>query len=275
MFSNYLLRLYILLLHLPHPLLASTPGTLALFIDVVCGQASIINPTVNLPVDTCLVTPGASGIAVETLPPCTIGNATLILYRDKSCAKQDTSGIKFDQENCYFDGPNVPAVMFACKQDAKGTVATATTTASAGSSILPVAPGSPATPSPGGPTDQATPTSNGASTTSTTNPSPIASNSSPTKTPSADGSSGGSGSGLSQKEQIIVGIVVPVAAIVVALLAWWFPCMQRKRRHDQAEQHQMMHSPPHGFVLPAASAGENPDQGPRSLGWHGYEGRPW
>lgn len=273
MLSNGLLPLYILLHHFALPLLASIPGSLALFLDSSCYQASIINPSVNVPVDTCLVTPGAEGIAIETLPPCTSGNATLILYKDTSCANQDTSGIQFSLEKCSFDGGGVPAVLFACNQAAKGAIATAISTVSAGSSSLPITVNTPVPTSPGGTAEQTTPASNGASTTSTTASSTTASNSSQTNTKSGGNGSGSAGSGLSQKGQIALGIVLPVATIVVALLTWWFPCRKRRRRHGQADQYNLVQSPSHGLARPIALPGEN-HQGPRFLGVQGYEGRP-
>ncbi|KAK3176911.1 hypothetical protein OEA41_008237 [Lepraria neglecta] len=237
----YLLPLYILLHHLPVRSLASAPGTLALFLDDICSQASIINPSVHVPINTCLVTPGALGIAVEALPPCTSGDATLIIYQDTSCANPVGSNIQY--ENCYFDGSGVPAVLFACSEAAGGATATATSTVSAGSSSMPVAGDTPATTSSGGTPEQTTPSSNGATTTST----PPSSSTSQSSTNSGGDGSGGTGSGLSHKGEIALGVGLPVGSIVVALLAWWFPC-KKKRRHDQADQYNLMPNPSQRFA---------------------------
>ncbi|MCJ1461201.1 hypothetical protein MMC28_011583 [Mycoblastus sanguinarius] len=229
MAPKFLLPLYILLHHLPLRSIASNPGTLALFLDEECSQASTINQSVNVTVDTCLVTPGALGIAVETLPPCASGDATLIIYRDTSCTNPLDSDIQYN--NCYFDGPNgVPAVLFACTAAARGSAATATSTVFAGLSSMPVAVDTPTTTSSGGTPDQTTPSSNSATTTSTPPSDSTSPNSSQTNTNGGggDGSGTGSGSGLSEKGQIALGVGLPVGSIVVALLAWWFPCKKRR-----------------------------------------------
>ena len=211
---DLLLLVYLLFHHLPPLCLASAPGTLAFFLDEECMQASIINPSVHVPADTCLVTPGALGIAVQTFPPCPSGNTTVQMYRDTSCANPVNMDLQYD--NCYFNGPNgVTAIVFACK----GEAVSATSTAAVGSSTIPVATDSPSTPSSGATTEQTAPTSNSATTTSTSPSSSTSPNTSQTGT-----NSGSTGSGLSQKSQIIIGVVIPVGAIVVALLAWWFPC---------------------------------------------------
>lgn len=240
-----LLPFYILLHHLPVRSFASAPGTLALFLDEECSQASVINPSVHVPIDTCLVTPGALGIAVETLPPCTSGDATLIIYDDTSCANPVGGDLQY--ENCYFDGPiGVPAVLFACNKAAGGATATATSTVSAGSSSMPVAGGAPATTSSGGTPEQTTPSSRGATTTSTP---PSSSTSQSSTNSSGDGSGGsGSGSGLSQEGQIALGVGLPVGSIVVALLAWWFPCKKKKRGHEQDDQYKLMPNPSQRFA---------------------------
>ncbi|CAD6576531.1 MAG: hypothetical protein ASARMPREDX12_007919 [Alectoria sarmentosa] len=219
MATKFLLPLCILLHRLPLRSLASAPGKLAFFLDEECIQASIINPSVNVNVNTCLVTPGALGIAVETLPPCITGSATLIMYQDTSCANPVGGDLQYD--NCYFDGPDgVPAVLFACDQVAGGATATATSTVSAGSSSIPVAAGTPTTPLSGGSTPEQTTTSSDSATTT--------SNSTSANSSQANNNSDVTGSGLSQKGQIALGVGLPVGSIVVALLAWWFPCKKRR-----------------------------------------------
>ena len=234
-----LLSLYVIFYHLPHISLASAPGTLALFLDEECMQASIINPSVNVPLNTCLVTTGALGIAVKTLPPCTSGDATFVMYRDTSCANLVSGDLQYN--NCYFDGPNgVSAIMFTCNKAAGGGSATTTSTVSAGSSSMPVAGDTAPTASSGSTPAQTTPSSNGATTTSAP---PSSSTPQSSSNSGGNGSSGtGSGSGLSQNGQIALGVGLPVGSIVVALLAWWFPC-RKKKTHDQTDQYNMMPSP--------------------------------
>ena len=211
---------------LPSPSFADASGAIALFLDETCEEASIISPSVKLPVDTCLVNAGALGIAVQSLPPCTSGTAALVMYHDTSCANQIQSNL--DYHNCYFDGPDgIPAVMFICSAAVGGSLATATSTVTAGSSTIPVAANTPIFSS-GDTSAQSTPSSNGATVTSTvvstSTGSHTSSNSSQTN---ANGAGSGSGSGLSQSSQIALGVALPVGAILVALFAWWFPCGRR------------------------------------------------
>ena len=111
--------------------------------------------------NTCLVTPGALGIAVQAQPTCPSGTATFKVFRDTSCANHVTTDLQYD--NCYFDGPDgVSAIAFVCDR----AVVTATSTAPAGSSTIPVAADTPRTSSSGAQTGQSAPPSNGASTTS-------------------------------------------------------------------------------------------------------------
>ena len=137
--------------HFPHhgsqppsarlPSLPPPPSTLPrkylrnthLLLDEECMQASNINPSVHVPANTCLVTPGALGIAVQTFPPCPSGNTTVQMYHDTSCANPVYMYIQY--HNCYFNGANgVTAIVFACK----GEAVSATSTAAAGPSTIPV-----------------------------------------------------------------------------------------------------------------------------------------
>ena len=231
MSSLFLLSLHLLYYYLPLFARASASGTLALFLDVVCEQASIINPTVDLAADVCLVTNGAFGVAVEELPPCASGEATLQLYQDTSCANQVNAGIDYAYENCYV----VPAaVLFACTAVAKGSRATATSTVSAGSSSMAIATGAAASPTgglPGDSTSQNTPSTNEAAPTSSTIPNPTSTDPTTTDRTRASTSSAG-GSGLSKGSQIGLGVGLPAGSIVVALLAWLCPCTRKViRRH--------------------------------------------
>ncbi|KAI4159462.1 MAG: hypothetical protein L6R39_000364 [Caloplaca ligustica] len=133
-------------------------------------------------------------------------------------------------QNCYFNGPlGVKALQFVCKDVAGGSVPTTTTTATFGSSSMPIATGAVPTPNPGA-SQPASPSSNGAVTT----PNPSSSSQ------ASDGSSAGSGSGLSHNTQIALGVGVPIAALLVAFLAWQFP---KNIRHREAEGHAMVRPP--------------------------------
>lgn len=118
----------------------SAQGQLAQFLDSECNEASPINPIVNLPLNTCLVTEGAGGLVVEIYPACTTGNTALQLYADTSCARPDSYAGDVEN-NCYwYGGAGIPAAMFICGSVADGdSHATSTTTVSAGSVLVPVA----------------------------------------------------------------------------------------------------------------------------------------
>ena len=182
---RFLLQSFILLNHFPLGSFASASGTLAYFLDEVCQETSIINPSVSVPADTCLVTTVALGIAIQAYPPCPSGNATFKMFRDRSCANPLSMDLQYD--NCYFNAPNgLTAIIFACG----GASATATSTAAAGSSIIPVAADTPSTTSLGATTGQSTPASNGASTTSSASPKSSQTN---TNSNGTDANSGGKG----------------------------------------------------------------------------------
>ncbi|KAL8830791.1 MAG: hypothetical protein Q9170_005574 [Blastenia crenularia] len=210
---------------------AAAPGALNTFLDEGCEEASIINPSVNLPVDTCLVTPGALGISVQVLPPCSSGQASFIMYSDKACRRAESMDLQFN--NCYFDSQvSINAVQFVCTGVAGGSIPTATTTITFGSSTIPVAGGGAAVATAaGGESHQSSPSVNTADVTST--PSSTASSSSNPSSTSNNDHGNDSSSGLSPKSQIALGVGIPVATLLVALLAWWFPCRKvRQYRHD-------------------------------------------
>ncbi|KAI4130903.1 MAG: hypothetical protein LQ338_001500 [Usnochroma carphineum] len=225
MFSKVSLVFAVVFFGFPPSSLAAN-GTLDVFLDGNCDKASIINPTVDLPANTCLVTPGAHGIAVELLPPCASGTATLVEYSDHSCVSAEADDV-VNYNNCYAYGvEDIPAVQFVCK----GSVATSTITMTFGSSTIPVAAGT-AAPVPGGGSGTTSPPSNEAAPT--THPSSSAPSSHTDSGVGGDGSS----SGLSHNAQIALGVGVPVAALIVAFLAWQFP--KRMRRHEEPEQYNM------------------------------------
>ena len=270
MASLFLFALSIIFFQLPSSISSSAPGTLAFFLDEQCEQASYINPTTNLPTDVCLVTPGALGIAVKTLPPCASGDASLIMYTDTSCARE--SSFPWAEENCWFNGPDgVSAVMFVCKDTSGGSSATATSTVSAGSSSMPVAAGAAATPVSGGTAGQNASPSSNTDTTPTSASSASPKDSSPGSSPSSGVSSGNS-AGLKHNGQIILGVVLPVAGVAIALLAWLFPCKKSKKRRGvgdaEQDRYQMIQTPSQHSIPVQSST-------PPAAGWPPYGNVPY
>ena len=239
-------QLCLLILQLPLRTIASAaPGKLAFFLDEDCQEASVINPSVNVPADTCLVTPGALGIAIQEYPACSSGsgNVTFKMYKDTSCA--NPVAMDFQYNNCYWDGSDgVPAINFVCN----GAAATATSTVQAGSSTIPVAAGgdggdaSPSTTSSSGAgSKQTAPSSNDAATTTSSSSNPSQTKSG-TNGDSIETTDSGKSSGISQRTQILLGVILPVGGIVVAVLAWWFPCKKGRKLRQYQHTHHHTHS---------------------------------
>lgn len=218
---------------------AVAQGQIAQFLDFNCDQGSPINPSVSLPLDTCLVTSGAQGVVVQVYPRCPSGsgNTTLQLYKDTLCASPDTFD-GFDTDCYWFGGSGIPALMFLCGSVAEGdSHATSTSTVTAGSVLVPVAKATGDTTSPTSDSlsSQTATDSNGLVASAT----PTSSASNPSQT-SASSTDGGSSSGLSQHQQIILGIALPVGSIIVALLAWQCPKPWNSGgRHGQHDDYQM------------------------------------
>ena len=179
-----------------------------------------MNPIVTLPLHTCLVTQDAQALAVQLLPECTLGEtAKLIVYKDTMCAEID-SRIWTNNSTCiaYSPSRSVPAVMFACGAHAGDQPqATITSTVAATYTTAPVATavslsrGS--TESPMGST----------STSLITSATPSSSTPPTSSQASSSGASGNYNSNLSRSGQIALGVVLPLGAIGVALLAWLCP----------------------------------------------------
>ena len=219
--------------------ISAAAGTLNIFLDYsTCRRASIVNPTIQLAANTCLVSPNAHGVSVKAVPPCLTGRAEIAIYEDTSCTNPSENSDYEVEHNCYYDGSynTIKAIQFVCPQVESGSVPTATTTVTFGSSLIPIASGEPSSRSETQPT---TPSTNTAAvptsepTTLLTSPisSPTARNpaSSPQSSNVNDDGDGTSRSGISRNAQIGIGIGVPVAALLVAILAWWFPCKKAKR----------------------------------------------
>ena len=227
---------------------ASAQGRIAQFLDISCNDKSPINPSVSLPLDTCLVTEGAQGIVVQVYPACPTGNGntTLQIYQDQSCATPGSSDDVEDNQGCYWwsgAGSAVPAVMFICGSVADGdSRATSTTTVTAGSVLVPVAKATGATTSlaPGSSVSQTATDSNGLVTSATA----VSSASNPSQT-NASGTGSDSSSGLSQHDQIVLGIVLPAGALLVAVLAWQCPKQIRGAQQNDYGMLPLVHHMPH------------------------------
>ena len=226
MFRQSRISLFTLLLLSPSSSLAATSPSMNFFLDYYCRKPSIINPTIDVAANTCLVCPGAYGVNVKVLPACATGSASVVMYYDTACSNPNTEDSSYtDDVNCFSDdmGQELKAVQYVCKDVADGQVATATTTVSFGSSSLPVA-GGVATGNTGGtPTTLATyPSSNVASPTQDSSSSTSDQSGSNGGSSNSSGSGGGGG-GLSRSATIAISIGIPVAALIVALLAWQCP----------------------------------------------------
>ncbi|KAL9069979.1 MAG: hypothetical protein Q9161_005152 [Pseudevernia consocians] len=196
-------------------------GLIAQYLDFGCTETSLVDPTVSLPLDTCLVT-SAQGLAAQRLPNCPTGTAKLQVYQDEACAIPDSS--KYN--NCIIYDSDVIVVMFICGSVADGNSGpTSTTTATAGSVLVPVAKATGAT----GATTTSTSTSGGDSSQTATDLNGLSTSAAPTSSTSnplqtnASNDDGDSSSGLSHRDQIILGVALPVGSLVVALLAWLYP----------------------------------------------------
>ncbi|KAL8747285.1 MAG: hypothetical protein Q9190_000829 [Brigantiaea leucoxantha] len=210
------------------PLSFAAPGQLAIFLDEVCNDPSVINPSIHLASNICLVTQNVGSVAIQILPSCTSGGAKVILYEDTSCANQATKDTTMVSNNCYYFGLyGIPALLFACDNDAGGDTATSTSTITAGSSTLAVAQDTPIAASPmSSNTPGETTAIPSANNPSVIKSRPSSSNSlgpSPTSSDGSNGSTDTSGSGISHRTQIILAIALPTGALVIAILAWLFP----------------------------------------------------
>ena len=238
--------------------ISASSGTIAVFSDLNCVRVSVVNPTVHLPANTCLVSPNAESVSVRALPACLSGSAKIATYRDTSCSNPMEEPDFMVEKNCYSDGTGaaIKAIQFVCPEVDSGSEPTSTTTATFGSSLIPIASD---TPSPRSETQPTVRSSSRSMSTSEPTASPAALTSSsaalafspaynsPTATPtSGSGNRTGdspSGSGISRDAQIGIGIGVPVVALIVAVLAWWFPC-KKGRRPRQRQYNNMIRELP-------------------------------
>ena len=268
MASRLVLALSIFLFQLPTSTSSSDSGILALYTDLSCNNESPINPTTDLSTNTCLVTPGAFGIAVDGNPPaCASGYATLVMYEDTSCVANLGSTGAID--NCYENVEGVSAVMFVCEDNSGGSSATATSTVSAGSASTSVAAGAAATAAATSasavPSDQAAWPSSNAAATPTSAP-PASSNDLQSGSSDSSDISRGVRSSTSARakrnRKIILGVVLPVAGLALAALAKVFHSKRKGKRGGDAEQdrYQTMQTPSqHGIPVQVST--------PPAAGW--------
>ena len=223
---------------------AFAQGKIAQFLDFDCRDTSSVNPTVSLPLDTCLVTIGAGGVVVQVLPACLTGSAsaTLQLYQDQACALPVSEANFYNDDNCLASNVGFGGVMFICGGVAEGNSdATSTSTVIATSALVPVAKATEATTTsaPGGLSSHTATGSNGLITSVT----PASSTSNPSRTDETS-PGGDSSSGLSQHDQIVLGIALPVGSLIVALLAWLCPKPWNRRGSEREQNdYQMLHYP--------------------------------
>ena len=228
----------------PHALAASdAAGKINLYDDYNCNHPSSLNPTVTLPLSTCLVTTGGEGLVIAEFPPCPQSTATLIYYQDTACGVQANDvSTSLIAQNCFdlaagTDIYDARAVMFSCQPAANNPQPSSTTTAVV-SALAAVATGSTESNGSGSSTSAAgsTPTDTSTQKNSTgssgSNSNGSTSTSTSTSTSSGSGSGSGTGSGLNTGDVIalVVGLGIGIPTIVIMLGAWLFPDFRHKLR---------------------------------------------
>ena len=225
----------------PHALVASdAAGKINLYDDFYCNQPSTLNPTVTLPLSTCLVTTGGEGLVIAELPPCPQSTATLIYYQDTACGVQTTDVSTSLSQNCFQLAAGTGlyvarAVMFSCQPAANNPQPSSTTTAVV-SALAAVATGSTESNGSGSSTSAAgstpTDTSTQKNSTGSSGSNSNGDTSTSTSTSASTSSGSGSGSGLNTGDIIalVVGLGIGIPTIVIMLAAWLFPDIRHKLR---------------------------------------------
>jgi hypothetical protein len=194
-------------------------GTLDLFSNAECdpSPAGALETTIDLASNVCLDTPGVVGIAIQKVPPCDVGTATLVRYEYAACAVP--GGIQ-SYDWCLYYSPllSFAAIMFACST--ANAVPTSTSTVSLGATY-PVGSGA-------SPANTQTTTAGPATApaTQTSSDSGVVTSSARSSSQSGgSASSSNSSSGLSQSDKIALGVGIggAGATIIVAILAWLCP----------------------------------------------------
>jgi len=233
-FSLFPLLLLSPVLLRPLALAASdVPGKVNLYEDYNCFHASTLNPTVTLPLSTCLVTPGGYGLVIAAYPPCPSSSASLLFYQDASCGVQVKVTTSIGADKCFllWDGfYDARSVMFTCQPAAANPQPSSTTTAIV-SQLAAVATGSPTGNGNSQTTSAVGPEPTNTGTSGTTNSSPGNSSGTNNSNP-GNSTSSSSGSGLSTSDIIAlaVGLGVGGLTITIMLLAWLFPNFRHRLR---------------------------------------------
>ena len=266
----------------PHALVASdTPGTLQFYNDYDCEHPSTLNPTVTLQLSTCLVTTGAEGVVIDSLPPCPQGTAAPIYYSDTACGVQ-TSNVSpsIFSKGCFqlADGVdlfNAKSLMFSCQPAANNPHPSSTTTAVI-SALAAVATGSNGGGS-GSSSGSSTSSAGGSSSTGTsTQKNGTGSTGSSNEGTSGTNSKSSSGLDTGDIIALAVGLGIGIPTIIIMILAWQFPPVrhsvarfipgwepqQRPFPHSQSQQRL------HGEPTELAFQPNKPQQRPYN---HAYE----
>lgn len=216
----------------PQALAASVaPGKINLYDDYDCEHASTLNPTVTLPLSTCLVTTGGEGLVIDEIPPCSQDNATMIYYQDTACGVQtNNAGTSIIAQNCFqlADGPglyNARSVMFSCQPAANNPQPSSTTTAVV-SALAAVATGS--TESNGSGNSRSTSATGSTPTDTITQKNSNGGTSTSTSTNSGFGS--GFGLDTSDIIALAVGLGIGIPTIAITFAAWRFPKFREQLR---------------------------------------------
>ncbi len=217
---------------------SDTPGTIKLYDDFDCDHPSTLNPTVTLPLSTCLDTPGGEGLVIAELPPCPQGTATLIYYSNTGCGLQTNDvSTSITSDSCFqlaagTDLYNAYSVMFSCEPAANNPQPDSTSTAVV-SALAAVATGSSESDGSGSSTSSAstpTPTSTQNDSTGSSNGNTNTNTNTNTNSNSNGGTSSGSGSGLDMGDIIAlaIGLGIGIPTILIMIAAWRFPVFRHK-----------------------------------------------
>ena len=213
----------------PHALVAAdTAGTLQFYNDWNCEHPSTLNPTVTLQLSTCLVTTGAEGVVIDTVPPCPQGTAAPIYYADTACGVQVDVTESIFSKGCFelAAGVNLfnsKSLMFSCQPAANNPHPSSTTTAVI-SALAAVATGSTGSNGGGGGSGSSTSSAGGSSSTGT-NSQKNGTGNTGSSNEGTSGTSSTSDSGLNTGDIIAlaVGLGIGIPTIVIMILAWKYP----------------------------------------------------
>ena len=270
----------------PHALVASdTPGTLQFYNDYDCEHPSTLNPTVTLQLSTCLVTTGAEGVVIDTLPPCSQGTAAPIYYSDTACGVQtDNVSPSIFSKGCFSlaDGVNLfnaKSLMFSCQPAANNPHPSSTTTAVI-SALAAVATGSTGSNGGGSGSSSGSSTSSAGSSSSTgTSTQKNGTSSTGSSSESTPGANSTSGSGLNTGDIIAlaVGLGIGIPTIVIMILAWQVPPFRRnvarlvpgwepqQRPFLYSQSQQRLHSEPTELTFQPNQPQQRPYNPPHEL----------